>query len=37
MRPVFFMEAPSTKVSRLSRIMGWPALRLLYIEGDPSG
>jgi len=37
MRPVLFIEAPSTKVSRLSRTTNYPVFRELYIEGEPTG
>lgn len=37
MWPVFFIEAPSTKVSRLSRVIGFPSFKELYIDGDPYG
>ena len=35
--PVLAIEAPSAKVYRVSNIIGFPALRELYIEGDPKG
>jgi hypothetical protein len=37
MRPVRFIDAPSTKVSRVSKTTGSPVLSELYIEGEPSG
>lgn len=37
MRPVRFIEAPSTKVSSESKTTGSPIFSELYIEGDPSG
>jgi len=37
MRPVLFIDAPSTKVSSESRTIGSPILRELNIEGDPTG
>lgn len=37
MRPVLFMEAPSTKVYRLSSTTGSPSFSELNMEGEPTG